>query len=191
MSYAAKYLQANGQSCTIIRDPTSPSYISLKKVSNSTTDLGMREAFWEGLILANSNLVSGEIFQIGNDKYLTMSTITDKTTGELYVSAAKTNATLTHSRKEEAADTSGNITETWTALHSNISAYGQIVTAELRRTDPGLVDNAKYVFQLPKNIGVQAMDRLIYNGIDYQVESVDDIALLGVVRAQLSIDIRA
>jgi head-tail adaptor len=151
----------------------------------------MREAFWEGLILANSNLVSGEIFQIGNDKYLTMSTITDKTTGELYVSAAKTNATLTHSRKEEAADTSGNITETWTALHSNISAYGQIVTAELRRTDPGLVDNAKYVFQLPKNIGVQAMDRLIYNGIDYQVESVDDIALLGVVRAQLSIDIRA
>jgi len=190
MGYAAKYLQAYGQSCTILRVPTVQSYVSLKRASRGATNPGTREAYWEGLILAASNLASGEVFQIGSDKYLTLSAGTDPATGELSVLTAKTNAALTHRRYTETVDQYGNITQSWTTLNTNVPAFGQIVTAELRQQDPGLLDNARYVFQVAKSLGIQQMDRIIYNGANYQVESVDDVALPGIVRIQLSTDTR-
>lgn len=191
MGYAAKYLQAHGQPCTILRAPAVQSRVSLKRASRGATNPGTREAYWEGLILADSNLVSGEVFQIGSDKYLALSAGADPATGELSVLAAKTNASLTHHRYTETVDEYGNIIQTWTTLKADVPAFGQIVTAELRQADPGLLDNARYVFQVAKSLGVQAMDRMVYNGANYQVESVDDVALQGIVRLQLSTDTRA
>jgi len=141
-------------------------------------------------MLAASNLVSGEVFQIGSDKYLTLSAGTDPATGELSVLAAKTNATLTHKRYTETVDEFGNITQAWPTLNADVPAFGQIVTAALKQVDPGLLDSARYVFQVAKNPGVQPMDRMVYNGANYQVESVDDVALAGVVRLQLGVDTR-
>lgn len=189
-TYAAKHLQAHGQQCTILRDVPVQSHISLKRASRGATSPGTREAYWEGLMLAASNLVSGEVFQIGSDKYLTLSAGTDPATGELSVLAAKTNATLTHKRYTETVDDYGNITQAWTMLNADVPAFGQIVTAALKQVDPGLLDSARYVFQVAKSLGVQPMDRLVYNGANYQVDSVDDVALAGVVRLQLGVDTR-
>jgi hypothetical protein len=41
-----------------------------------------------------------------------------------------------------------------------------------------------------KTLGIQLMDRIVFNGINYQVESVDDISMTGVVRLQLGVDSR-
>ncbi len=191
MSYAARYLQAHGQQCAILRTPTVQSYVSLKQSSRGTTNPGAREAYREGLILAASALVSGEVFQVGDNKYLTLSTGTDPATGELTVFAAKTNATLTHQRYVETVDEYGNIIQTWTTLNADVAGFGQIVTAELRQADPGLLDSARYLFYVAKSLGVQVMDRVVYNGANYQVESLDDIGLPGVVRLQLGVDARA
>lgn len=190
MSYAAKHLQSRGQQCTILRTPAVQSCVSLKRSSKSTFSPGNREAFWEGLILASSALASGEVFQIGSDKYLTQSANTDPASGELALFAAKTNATLTHQRYTETVDDYGNITQAWTMLNADVPAFGQIVTAELRQADPGLLDSARYLFQAAKSLGIQKMDRMIYNGANYQVDSVDDVALAGVVRLQLGVDAR-
>jgi hypothetical protein len=191
MSYAAKYLQSRGQQCTILRTPTTAqSYVSLKRSSKSTSSPGSREAFWEGLILASSVLVSGEVFQIGSDKYLTQSANSDPASGELALFAAKTNATLTHQRYVETVDGSGNIVQEWQTINADVPAFGQIVTAELRQADPGLLDSARYLFQAAKSLGVQKMDRMVYNGANCQVDSVDDVALAGVVRLQLGADTR-
>lgn len=191
MGYAAKYLQAYGQPCTILRDVPVQSYVSLKRASRGATNPGTREAYWEGLILAASNLASGEVFQIGSDKYLTLSAGTDPATGELAVLVAKTNATLTHQRYTETVDENGNITQVWSILNADVPAFGIAVTAALRQQDPGLLESTKFIFQLAKSLGVQVMDRVVYNGANYQVDAVDDIALPGIVRIQLSTDTRA
>ncbi len=190
VSYVTKYLQTHGQTCSILRDPAVQSYVSLKRASSSATNPGTREAYWEGLILAASSLASGEVFQIGDDKYLTLSARTDPATGELAVFAAKTNAVLTHQRYAETVDEYGNIIQEWQTINTDVPAFGQIVTAELRQRDPGLLDNARYVFQVAKSLGVQVMDRIVYSNENYQVESLDDVALSGVVRLQLGVDIR-
>lgn len=192
MTYAAKYLQAHGQQCTILRTPAVQSCVSLKRASRGATNPGTREAYWEGLIPASSSLASGEVFQIGSDKYLALSSATDPASGELSVLAAKTNAVLTHQRYVETVDSeTGNITQEWQALNTDVPAFGQVVTAELRQADPGLLDSARYLFHAAKSLGVQVMDRMVYSGANYQVESLDDIGLPGVVRLQLGIDTRA
>jgi hypothetical protein len=200
MGYAAKYIQAHGQPCSVIRNLTltlpgvttdvPQSYVSLKRASRGAINPGTREAYWEGLILAASELASGEVLQIGNDKYLALSTGIDPATGELSVLTAKTNAALTHLRKEEAVDEFGNITETWTTHNADVPAFGVAVTATLRQQDPGLLESTKFTFQLAKSLGVQVMDRIVYSGANYQVDAVDDIALPGIVRVQLSTDTR-
>jgi len=43
---------------------------------------------------------------------------------------------------------------------------------------------------VPKSIGVIELDRMVFNDMNYQVDSIDDVALEGVVRIQLSVDTR-
>lgn len=190
MGYASKYLKACGQQCAISRTPAVNTYVSLKRSSRGATNPGAREAYWEGLILADTDLASGEIFQINGESYLTLSTRDDPATGELGLLAVKTNAVITHQRYSEEADSNGNIVQEWKD-ENTVTVFGQIVTASLRQQDPGLLDSARYVFYIAASCGVQKMDRIVYGGENYQVESLDTVALEGVVRMQLGIDTRS
>lgn len=191
MSYAERFLKAHGQECTILRTPTVASYVSMKRSTRATRDLAAREAYWEGIILADSSLSSGEVFQIGTDKYLVHSCGPDPASRERYWFAAKTNATLTHKRLTQTANNStGDISESWGTLTDNIFAFGQEITRQMRQYDPGLVDEAIYLFQAQSTLGIERLDRIVVNGKNLQVESVDDIGLSGVVRVQCSADLR-
>jgi hypothetical protein len=191
MSYAAKYLQAHGQACVIKRTPEVQSYASLKRSTRATRDPGTRDAYWEGLILAESLLASGEVVEIGGTQYLVQSVDADPASGELAFFAAKVNASLTHQRYTETVDpNTGNIIQGWTTLNASLSAFGQVVTASLRQTDPGLLETTKYVFFVPKVAGVQVMDRLVLGGENLQVNAVDEIMLPGVARIQAGQDVR-
>jgi hypothetical protein len=43
---------------------------------------------------------------------------------------------------------------------------------------------------VPKSISAQLLDRIVYNGNNYQVVSIDDVALEGLCRIQVQADVR-
>jgi len=190
-SYAAKYIQGYGQSCSVTsRTPNVTTYISLKRSSKSTSDPGARDALWEGLALLSSSLISGEIVTIDGTRYLVQSTNKDLLSGELAVFLAKSNVTLTHKRISETADANFNITNTWTTKNSNVYGYGSTVNREMSQQDPGVLPETVYHFQVPSSINALIKDRMVFDGNNYEVVSIDDIGLSGVVRLQLGVDNR-
>ena len=182
-------LQTRGETATILRTPAIETRLSMERITRSRDPLA-RDHLWHGYVLASSSLVSGEILQIGTDYFLVQSANSDHPSGELLYYAVKCNATVTHQRYTETADADGNLTQSWTTLNSSVRAFADIVTARLRAEDPGLLDSAKYVFQVQKSLGIQELDRIVYGGSNYRVESVDDVAMIGVVRLQLAADVR-
>ena len=145
---------------------------------------------WEGLILAASGLQSGEILAVDANRYLVQSAIADPVSGEIAWSGAKTNTELTHQRYVETVDEGGNLVQSWSNINVSVAAFGQIVTAELRQYDPGLLDSCKYTFQVASGIAALELDRLVMGGKNYQVEAIDPIMLPGVIRIQAGSDNR-
>ena len=189
-SYATKYLKSRGQDCTILRSPKNISTkISLKRATKAIRIYGAREAHWEGLILSDSNLVSGEIFEANNMTFLVQSVNNDPATNELAWFAVTVNAVLGHWRFEKEYDENFNLIEEWVEK-GDVHSYGEIITAELRQRDPGLLEGARYVFQCPKDADIQLLDRVIFDDEPYMVEAVDPVAMPGIVRIQAGIDTR-
>lgn len=190
MSYAQKFLKARGQNCTILRTTPINSKVSIKRSTRSSRDLGVREGYWEGIILADAALQSGEILDISGSKYLVQSTNPDPASSETALFIAKCNAVIQHKRYVEDVDDNGNLIQDWQTLHPDTPCYGEIITYRLRQEDPGLLDSTKYTFQAPKALGVILLDRFVYDEKKYQVSSIDDIGLPGVARIQCEDDTR-
>lgn len=192
MSYAEKFLKSRGQDCIIERTVPVNTKVSIKRSTKASRDLGVREGYWEGLILADSNLKSGEIITIRDNKYLVQSTNYDPASMEYAFFSAKCNAIIQHKRYVEDVDENFNPIQEWQHVNPNkpnIACYGEIVTSRLRQEEPGLLDNTIYIFQVPKSLGIAMLDRFVY-GKNYQVVSIDDIGLEGVARVQLGMDNR-
>lgn len=190
MAYAENFLKAHGQSCSIKRTPIVVSRVSIKRSTKSSRDLGAREGYWEGLILLDASLASGEVMTIGLDDYLVQSVNFDPASSACAFFAAKSNATLVHKRQVETVDVNNNPVISWVAMNASVAAYGEIVTYRLRQEDPGLLDSTRYIFQVPKSISAVELDRIVYNGDNYQIDSIDDVALKGIDRLQLGTDVR-
>lgn len=187
--YATKFLKSKGQDCTILRSPVNISTkVSLARATRAIRIYGAREAHWQGLILSDSGLISGDVFEANDMTFLVQSVNNDPASDELAWFAVMVNAVLGHWRLEEKVE-NGNIVEDWVEK-DEVHSYGEIVTAELRQRDPGLLEGTRYVFQCPKSADIQMLDRLVYEGKNYKVEAVDDVAMSGVVRVQAAIDIR-
>jgi hypothetical protein len=191
MSYAGNFLKARGLECTILRDIPVNSKISIKRSTKSSRDLGAREAYWEGLILSDILLQSGEVLTLGSDKYLIQSTNPDPASNETAFFSAKCNAVVHHKRYVEAVDDNGNLIQEWLTLHADVPCYGEIITYRLRQEDPGLLDSTKYTFQVPKSLSVILLDRFVYGDKKYQVSSIDDIGMSGISRIQCEDDTRS
>jgi hypothetical protein len=143
---------------------------------------------WWGYVLATSGMASGDIWQ-EDDEYYLIQSANPHECGELEWFGLQCNADVTLQREVEDVNPNGDLTKTWTAVGLS-KGWIQVVTAKLRLTDPGLVDGAKYTLQVPKSLGAQVLDRIVYNSHNYRVESVDDVAMDGVVKLQLSEDYR-
>lgn len=192
MTYAEKFLNSHGQTITIQRNPTVTTKASLKRSTKAVRDPGIRDSSWEGLALPDSNLVSGEIFSVGTDKYLVQSANLDVASGAIAFFAVKVNSTLTPLRRTEELDDEYNLVVTWkwTPASTTIDAFGQVVTYALRQYDPGLLESSRYIFYLPSSYGVQVLDRLVLNGENFMVNAIDPLMLEGVVRVQAGTDTR-
>ncbi|MSU01937.1 head-tail adaptor protein [Tissierella pigra] len=190
MSYAEKFLKSKGQDCIINRPIPLHSKVSIKRSTKASRDLGIREGYWEGLILADSNLKSGETITIRDNKYLIQSTNYDHASMECAFFSAKCNATIQHKRYVEDVDENFNPIQEWQTINSDVACYGEIITSRMREVETGLEDNAVYIFQVPKTLGVALLDRFVHGGKNYEVVSIDDIGLEGVARVQLGMDNR-
>lgn len=214
MTYAEKFLNSHGQTITIQRNPTVTTKASLKRSTRAVRDPGIRDSSWEGLVLADSNLTSGEVFSLGGDKlpehilttkgtmpklgtlamdkYLVQSANLDVASGAIAFFAVKVNSILTPLRRTEELDDEYNLVVTWkwTPASTTIDAFGQVVTYALRQYDPGLLESSRYIFYLPSSYGVQVLDRLVLNGENLMVNAIDPLILEGVVRVQAGTDTR-
>ena len=190
MSYAEKFLKSRGQDCVIERTPSTPAKVSIKRSTKASRDLGIREGYWEGLIVSDSNLKSGEIISIRDTKYLIQSTNYDPQSTEIAFFSAKCNIVFDHKRYVDDVDENFNPIQGWGDINDDVPSYGEVITSRLRQEDPGLLEGTIYILQVPKTLGVLELDRIIFGGGKYQVASIDEIGLDGVSRIQLEKDFR-
>jgi hypothetical protein len=191
LSYAKKFLNSKGMDCTIQRPTPFQTKVSIKRSTNSVYNVGVREAFFEGLIPLESDLISGEIVSIKNDNYIVQTVNYDLASKELEFYCAKCNTIVQHQRCKETIDENFNVVMCWETINSDIPAYGEVITYRMIQQDPGLLEGTKYTLQVPKSLGVELLDRFVFNGEKYQVTSIDSLGLVGVIRCQLKIDLRA
>ena len=177
--------------CTIQRPTPFQTKVSIKRSTNSVYNVGVREAFFEGLIPIESNLISGEIVSIKNDNYIVQTVNYDLASKELEFYCAKCNVIVQHKRYTETIDENLNVVMAWETINADIPAYGEVITYRMIQQDPGLLEGTKYTLQVPKSLGVELLDRFVFNGEKYQVTSIDSLGLVGVIRCQLKIDLRA
>lgn len=188
-TYGAKFITAWGEPATIERDTPVSVKISIKRSTRAARDLGIREGYWEGLILAKHNLLSGEYLTVRDGKHLVQSTNIDPESKETAMFLAKCNSEIQHQQYTETLDEYNQIVEGWTTI-STVPSYCEIITYRLRQIEQGLLDSTKYTFQVPKTLGVELLDRIIHNGENLRVDSVDDVGMSGVWRLQVSDDVR-
>lgn len=190
MSYASKLLNARGLSCSIARTPIVTSKVSMKRSSKSTANIGIRDAAWEGLILADAGLASGEVFTVNTNKYLVQSVDNDPASGEDIFFCTRTNANLMHKRFVETVDANNNVVQAWQVQVSSVPSFIQVVTSQLRQFDPGLLEQTKYLAQASCLVSAAILeDRMIYNSKNLMVVSIDD-AMSGIYKLQLGTDVR-
>lgn len=190
MSYAKKFLNSRGMDCTIQRPTPFYTKVSIKRSTNSVYNVGVREAFFEGLIPLESNLISGEIVSIKNDNYIVQTVNYDLASKELEFYCAKCNVIVQHKRYTETIDENLNVVMAWETINADIPSYGEVITYRMIQQDPGLLEGTKYTLQVPKSLGVELLDRFIFNGEKYQVASIDSLGLVGTIRVQLQADLR-
>lgn len=190
MSYAKKFLNSKGMDCTIQRPTPFQTKVSIERSTNSAINAGAREAQWQGLIPLETNLISGEVLTIGNDKYLAQTANYDLASKELEFYCVKCNAIVQHKRYTETIDDNLNVVMAWETINAGIPSYGEVITYRMIQQDPGLLEGTKYTLQVPKSLGVELLDRFVFNGKKYQVVSLDEIGLQGISRIQLETDLR-
>lgn len=189
MSYAEKFLKSKGQDCIIDRDVPVNTKVSIKRSTRASRDLGVREGYWEGLILYDANIQSGEIISIRDNKYLVQTVDYDPASMECAFFAAKCNAVLKHQRYVEDVDENNNLIQEWKTLNEFVYAFENIETYRLSSSPIGLVDSTKYVFEISKSEDIKELDRLVYEGKNYKPVSINN-SMKGILIIQAAFDER-
>jgi hypothetical protein len=147
----------------------------------------------------------GETFTAGSYTYLihALETLSDA----YEFTARRCNSLITLLTLTVTEDEYGNMIQTFTEIVEDQNCYGQIVTASLRETDPGLLPTTTRVYTIP-DVGLKILDRLIhkctqqqaidlgvvydstYQGARFKVDCIDDILIPGLIRVQVSPDMR-
>lgn len=187
MGFMEGMLVNKGYTITVQRTVPVTSHWMRQRFSRSQ-DANVRNSMFWGYVLSSSSLVSGDICVEGELSFLVQSTSPHES-GELEWFGLQCNADVELQRETKTPDGRGDYTITWPTIGSS-KGWVQAVTAALRSTDPGLMPNTKFTMQVTKSLGARVLDRLVYGGKNYRIESVDDVGMDGVAKLQLSEDYR-
>ena len=193
-TYAERFIKSKGENAVIERTPPIYTKVSIKRSTRSARDLGVRDAYWEGILPIENNLQSGEYITIRENKHLVQSVNFDKECLEMAFFATKCNCIINHQREiETGVDEWNQVTKEWKNVNADfvdIPSYCEIVTYRMRQEDPGLLSSTKYLFQLPKSLNIKELDRICYNDEKLRVDSINDTGLDGLVIVQVTDDVR-
>lgn len=195
--FAQSYLDRHGRRIT---HESGQGKVSLKH-STRGTNFGLRGAAFEGWI--NIKVPVGFVFHMDDETFLVISCEPDM--GAYAITVLKVNSTLDSLVESWGDDGQGGFTVIWEPKDMDIPAYGQVVTAALRQTDPGILSTTTRMYHL--NAEVSVLGRIIHHyteeetvnmggiydergGMRLRIDSVDDIMLPGIKRIQCSMDER-
>jgi hypothetical protein len=171
--------------------------VILSRETKATTVIG-KESTYNGVFAPTSGVQNGSLVETSDSFFVQTLRITVEL--DKYCSLIKTNETIDVQRYQQALDENDNPigVPTFLAVTSNVKAFAQYVTAQLRQEDLGLLPTTVYVLQLQANVNVRkpqdpsliSPDRIILNGHSYQVDVVDDVKYPNLLNIQLSEDLR-
>ncbi len=183
-------INQNGETCSITnRTPAVASLCIVAPSTKSGTGFANRSDYWDGLIPASINISAGEVVSVVGKDILVMS-VTDTVRGVTSFLGTRTNADLSWQRQTASVDADNNVIMAWATISADVPAFGQLVTAQLRQEDPGLLPNTKYLFFVPSSYGLAQMDRVVFATVSCQVDALDSIIMDGILRLQCSEDTR-
>lgn len=187
-------VKLNGQICAILpRTPAVTSKCVLTPATKSGRWIADRTDYWDGLIPSDVAINSGEVVETvsaTNNRSIIVMSIIDDMRGVTHFLGARANLSLDWRQQSTSVDENFNVVTTWPLVSADVSAFGELVTAQLRQEDPGLLSTTKYLIFVPATYNVRAMDRVVFSAISCQVDSLDNIILDGIVRLQCSDDTR-
>lgn len=198
-----QYLDRHGFDCVINRDVPVQAKVAMKHTTRGVS-FGKRDSLREGTI--SLSVEPGETFSYDGSSFIILSS---EPVGDAYSwFGVKANSSLSTLSQKEVEDEYGNVITQWVLDSSDIPAFGEVVTAQLRQTDPGLLPTTTRIFLFPSIHRVSVGSRLIQHmtqeraedigavydpvhlGARFKVDSVDDQLLFGIYRVQVSIDTR-
>jgi hypothetical protein len=172
-------------------------HVILSRDTRATTIIG-KEYLYNGLFAPDSPVQNGSMVEVGPDAHLVQTT-RRTTERDKYCSLIKTNAVIDVQRYGRQYDASDNPLPdiNFAPVASSVIAFVQLITAQLRQDEPGLLPTTVYIMQLQLSAGVKSPkdglrspDRVVLNGLPYQVDVVDAVKYPNLLFVQLSEDTR-
>jgi len=189
VNYTERFIRRKGEACTIAsRTPALDSMCIVAPATKGGWRIADRHDYWDGMIPVSASLVSGEVIAVSDKEILVMTTAANS--GVTSFMGTRTNADLSWQRQTASVDANYNVIMVWATVSADVPAFGQLVTAQLRQEDPGLLPNTKYLFFIPSSYGMAQMDRVVFGTVSCQVDSLDSIIMDGILRLQCSEDTR-
>lgn len=171
--------------------------VVLSRETKATTVVG-KEYVYNGLFAPSSAVELGMVVE--TDAYFLVLTMRITVDRDKYCSLIKTNATIDVQRYTQDYDDNDNPTgdPDFNTIESDVICFAEYVTADLRRSDPGLLPSTNYVLTMqttadvrkPQDSKLISPDRIILDGRPYQVDVVDRIKYPNLLNVQLSVDLR-
>lgn len=169
--------------------------VILSRETKATTVMG-KEYVYNGLFAPKSIIALGDIVEVdASYMVLTMRQIVER---DKYCSLLKSNAAIDVQRYGQEFDVNDNPVGApdFITVQEGVVSFVQYVTADLRQQDQGLLPTTKYVVILQTSVDVMrpqelsSPDRLIIDGIPFQVDVVDGMKYPNLLNIQVSEDMR-
>lgn len=169
--------------------------VILSRETKATTIIG-KEYMYNGMFAPSSSVKPGDMLDNGDTFFVqTLRLTTEK---DKYCSLVKTNATIIVLRYSQEYDDNDNPIgdAEYKPVVENVLAFAQLVTAQLRQDDPGLLHTTTHTLQLQKSVDIKDPqdaihpDLVVMNGNTYQVDSVDVVKYPNLLHVQLSDSVR-
>jgi hypothetical protein len=170
--------------------------VILSRDSKSTSFV-TKEYLYNAIFAPTSAAQGGSLLEAEGNTFIiqTLRLTTDK---DRYCSAVKCNVQAEVQRLSRAYDENDNETgdPQFLPVQSNVIGFAQAVNAHMRQEELGILATTTHILYIQSIVDVKKPqeakfpDRIVMNGLPYQVDAIDDLKLPNQYVVQLSEDVR-
>lgn len=171
------------------------SFTSYRRSTSNAANPTLRAGLIEGIITPDTNLQSGDVIAVANIHVIVQAASPlhgfRQGFGQINWYGAIVNAIGELQRYTEEALPGGKIKTGWQTMKDQVYAFIEERPSSLEMEDEaGLRDVSFRVAQIPTWYGIERMDRLVFHGEPFRVDSIDPFSMQGVSRMFLTEDTR-